>query len=409
MTNLIYNPEIIRKQFPILKSRVNDRPLIYLDNAATTQKPQCVIDQIVTYYTEVNANVHRGNHYLSSLATEMLENSRSYIKTYLNAAHSHEIIFTRGTTESINLISNVFGEARLQPGDSVLITEMEHHSNLVPWQMKSTVHGARLKVAPINEEGELMMDELAGMLTDDVKILAITHVSNTLGTINPVKEIVSLAHEKGIPVLIDGAQAIPHMKVDVQDLDCDFYCFSGHKVYGPTGIGILYAKEKWLEELPPYQGGGEMIESVSFEKTTFNVAPFKFEAGTPNIEGGIVLAEALKFIDAAGISLVGLHEKALTDYATTKLLQTKGMRIIGRAKEKTGVISFLVDGYHPGDIGILLDKMGVAVRVGNHCTEPLMRKFNIPGTVRASFACYNTFSDVDIFIEALNKTLQMLR
>ena len=407
--HIINNMDALRREFPILSIRVNNKPLVYFDNAATTQKPLRVIDKISSYYKEYNANVHRGNHHLSILATEKLEESRTFISSYINAAHSHEIIFTRGTTESINLVASVFGFAKLKKGDAVLITEMEHHSNIVPWQMNCERYGANLKVAPINEKGELLIDRLEELMTEDVKIIALTHISNTLGTINPVKDIISMAHQKQIPVLVDGAQAVPHLRIDVQDLDCDFYCFSGHKAYGPTGIGVLYAKEKWLNELPPYQGGGEMIESVTFEKTTFNVAPFKFEAGTPNIEGGIVIAEALKFIRDIGIEKIAAHEKQLLDYATEKLSSIDGTRIIGTATEKASVISFLVEGTHPGDLGILLDKMGVAVRVGNHCTEPLMRKFNIPGTVRASFALYNTCEEIDVFIVSLKKALEMLK
>lgn len=398
-----------RSDFPVLQQKINGNQLVYFDNAASTQKPIQVIQCISNYYQSTHANVHRGNHYLSQKATEQYENARKTVQHFLNAKSQNEIIFTRGTTESINLVATVFGRMMIKAGDEIIVSAMEHHSNIVPWQIMALERGAVLKVAEINTNGELLVEHLQSLMSEKTKIIALTHISNTLGTINPVKEIIKLAHQANIAVLIDGAQAVPHLKVDVQELDCDFYCFSGHKVYGPTGIGVLYGKEKWLELLPPYQGGGEMIESVSFEKTTYNRPPFKFEAGTPHIAGALGLAEALKYINNIGVEKIAAHENQLLHYTTEKLLNIQGAKIIGTASHKAGVISFLVDGTHPGDIGMLADKMGVAIRTGNHCTEPLMRKWNLPGTARASFALYNTFEEADVFINALNKAVKMLR
>lgn len=402
------SPESIREEFPILHQKVNGFPLVYFDNAASTQKPARVINKISAYYSTIHANVHRGNHYLSHLATEAFEEARKVTCQFINASKPEEIIFTRGTTESINLVASVFGKKFIRAGHEIIITAMEHHSNIVPWQIMAEERNAVLKVAEINNAGELMVNHLKSLVNENTRIIALNHVSNTLGTINPVKEVIEFAHQHEIPVLIDGAQAIPHLKVDVQELDCDFYCFSGHKIYGPTGIGILYGKEKWLNDLPPYQGGGEMIETVTFEKTTYNKLPFKFEAGTPDISGAIGLAEALKFVKETDIEFINRHENILLKYATDKLNALPEIRIIGNASQKAGVISFIVKDKHPGDVGILLDKMGIAVRVGNHCTEPLMRKYNLPGTIRASFAIYNTLEEIDTFISALEKTIRML-
>ncbi|HPD66162.1 MAG TPA: cysteine desulfurase [Bacteroidia bacterium] len=398
----------IREQFPVLQQKINGFPLVYFDNAASTQKPLSVINRISGYYLTTHANVHRGNHYLSQKATEEFEEARKTVQSFINAQKPEEIIFTRGTTESINLIASVFGKKYFLPKDEIIITEMEHHSNIVPWQIMAEERKAGIKVAAINSSGELDVSHMKSLVNERTKLIAITHISNTLGSINPVKEIISFAHQHQIPVLVDGAQAIPHLKVNVQELDCDFYCFSGHKVYGPTGIGVLYGKAKWLAELPPYQGGGEMIETVTFEKTTYNKPPFKFEAGTPDIAGAIGLAEALRFVEAIGSENIGRHEEELLKYATEKINEMGGIRIIGTAREKAGVISFVHKHIHPGDIGVLLDKMGVAVRVGNHCTEPLMRKYGLPGTVRASFAVYNTVEEVDVFISSLKKAFKML-
>jgi cysteine desulfurase/selenocysteine lyase len=398
----------IRKDFPILGIRVHEKPLIYFDNGATAQKPTVVLKAIEDYYTTLNANVHRGVHYLSSTATDKFEHARRVIAKHLNA-HEDEVIYTRGTTESINLVAFSFGEAFVKEGDEIIISEMEHHSNIVPWQMLCERKNAVLKVVPINEKGELKLDEYKKMLSPKTRLVAITHVSNSLGTINPVEEIIELAHAKNIPVLLDGAQAIPHQKVDVKKLDVDFYCFSGHKVYGPTGIGILYGKMHWLKQMGPYQGGGEMIKQVSFEKTTYGEPPLRFEAGTPNIEGSIVLAEAIKYLDKVGLDAIGKYEHHLLAHATEKLSAIKGLKIIGTAKNKASLVSFIIDGIHPYDMGVLLDQMGIAVRTGHHCTQPLMDIFKIPGTVRASFSFYNTVEEIDTLVKAVEKAIQVLK
>ena len=398
----------IRSNVPILSRKVNGKDLIYFDNGATTQKPKQVIDSIINYYSNINSNVHRGVHTLSQEATTAFEEARKYIAGFINAKSEKEIIFTKGTTESINLMSNVLNDW-IQKGDEIIITSMEHHSNLVPWQQLCKEKEARLKVVPADNNGELDMDLFVEMLNPNVKLVAITHISNVLGTINPVKELTAKAHEFGIPVLVDGAQAIAHTKVDVQDLNCEFYCFSAHKAYGPMGIGVLFGKEAWMKQLKPYQFGGEMIESVSFEETTFNTLPYKYEAGTPNVEGVLAMEAALKYISELGIENIQEYEDELLEYATIKLKEIEGMRIIGTAKNKTAVLSFVVHGVHPYDIGTLLDQMGIAVRTGNHCAQPLIEQYNIPGTVRASFAVYNTKEEVDIFIEGLKKTLKMLK
>lgn len=404
-----FSPESVRADFPILETLVRGKkPLVYLDNGATAQKPQVVIDTLNHYYSALNSNVHRGVHYLSDLATRAYEGTRKTAQEFLNAKHEHEIIFTKGTTDGINLIAATFGRKFLQAGDEVLISEMEHHSNIVPWQMICEERGAHLKVIPVNDAGGMEMSAVQKMITDKTRIISIVHVSNTLGTINPVKEIIELAHSKNIPVLLDGAQATPHMRVDVQELDVDFYTFSSHKVFGPTGTGVLYGKEEWLNQLPPYQGGGDMIDVVTFEKTTYNGLPHKFEAGTPNIAGVIGMGKALEYVLSLDFEAVLAHEHDLLVYTTDRLLkEIPGMRIIGTAKEKASVISFLVGDIHPSDLGTLLDMEGVAVRTGHHCTQPLMRRFEIPATVRASFAFYNTREDADRFIEALKKAIAL--
>jgi len=398
----------IREDFPALHQWVYKRPLVYLDNAATTQKPNCVIETLKNYYEKQNSNIHRGVHYLSQQATTTYEEARKTVQHFINAKHPHEIIFTRGTTESINLVASSFAKKFLKSGDEVLITAMEHHSNIVPWQMACEEKNARLTVIPIDENGELMMDAFDKVLNEKVKIVAVTHISNSLGTVNPVKKIVTAAHKLNIPVLIDGAQALPHMNVDVQELDCDFYCFSGHKVYAPMGVGVLYGKEKWLEELPPYQGGGEMIKEVTFEKTTYNELPFKFEAGTPNVGDGLALGTALKYLSSLGLEYIFQYEDELLAYANKKLSEIEGLHFIGNAKEKKGVASFLVRNIHPYDMGTLLDKMGIAVRTGHHCAQPVMDFYKIPGTIRASFAMYNTKEEVDILIGGIEKAKVML-
>lgn len=400
--------EQIRKDFPILGQKVNGKPLVYLDNAATTQKPLAVVQRISDYYLKENSNVHRGVHHLSQVATEAYENARNYVAQYINAEESKEIIFTRGTTESINLLATALSPW-IQAGDEIIISGMEHHSNLVPWQQLCEKNKARLRILPVDLDGTLDLDFLKKMLTPQVKLLAIAHISNVLGTVNPVKEIVKLAHEKGVPVLLDGAQGIAHARVDVQDIGADFYAFSGHKIYAPMGIGVLYGRFTWLRRLPPYQFGGEMIDQVSFEKTTFNELPYKYEAGTPNVEGALGLEAALRYVQATGLNKIFAHEDELLKYATEKLEGVEGMRIFGHAKEKAAVISFLVSGVHPSDLGTLLDQMGVAVRTGHHCAQPLMDFYCIPGTVRASFAMYNTLEEVDIFVDAVKKAVAMLR
>lgn len=403
-----YDIHSVRADFPILTSLVNGKPLVYLDNGATTQKPQLVVDAITDYYTKKNSNIHRGVHYLSQLATDAYEATRKKLKTFINAIHEHEVIMTSGTTHGINLVASCYGRKFVNEGDEVIISAMEHHSNIVPWQMLCEERKAKLRVIPINDAGELDMGVYRSLLNEKVKIVAVTYVSNTLGTINPVKEIIDLAHDFDVPVLIDGAQAIQHLSVDVQALDADFFVFSGHKMYGPTGVGVLYGKEKWLNEMPPYQGGGDMIKEVKFEKTTYNELPFKFEAGTPNIEAGICLAQAIDYINTIGLQNITLYETELLLYATDVLEDIENIRIVGTAKEKSSVISFLVDGTHPYDVGVILDKLGVAVRTGHHCTQPLMDRFGIPGTVRASIAMYNTKEEIDVLASAVRKAVGML-
>jgi cysteine desulfurase / selenocysteine lyase len=401
--------EKIRNDFPILKEKMNGKDLVFLDTAASAQKPIDVIEAMSDYYKHSHANVHRGVYQLSQKATEAFEESRRAVKKFIHAAADEEIIFVRGCTEGINLVAQCFGRSEVSEGDEIIISGMEHHSNIVPWQMLCEDRKAILKVIPVKDSGELDMDAFGKMLNDRVKIVAVVHVSNTLGTINPVKEIISQSHDKGIPVLVDGAQAIPHSRVDVQDLDADFYVFSGHKMYGPTGIGVLYGKKDWLEKLPPYQGGGDMIETVSFEKTTYNVPPFKFEAGTPDIAGAIGLHAAIDYIESIGYDFIHEREQALLSYGTALLEKIPGLRIIGKAKEKAGAISFVVEGVHPYDIGALLDKMGIAVRTGHHCTQPLMDRFNVPGTVRASMGIYNTEEELDKLAAGIERAVTMLK
>lgn len=397
----------IRADFPILSREVYGKPLIYFDNGATTQKPRCVVDAIVDEYYSVNANVHRGVHFLSQQATELHEGSRETVRRFINARTSAEVIFTRGTTEAINLLAFSFGEEFMKEGDEVIISTMEHHSNIVPWQLLAARKGISIKVIPMNDRGELLLDEYEKLFSDRTRIVSIGHISNVLGTINPVKEMIATAHAHGVPVLVDGAQSIPHMQVDVQDLDVDFFAFSGHKVYGPTGVGVLYGKEEWLDKLPPYQGGGEMIQSVSFEKTTFNELPFKFEAGTPDYIGTTGLAKALDYVSAIGLEQIAAHEHELTTYAMQRLGEIEGMRFLGEAAHKSSVVSFLVGNIHPFDMGTLLDRLGIAVRTGHHCAEPLMRRLGIEGTVRASFAMYNTKEEIDALVAGVDRVRKM--
>lgn len=397
-----------REDFKILEQEVNNRPLVYLDNAATTQKPESVINAISEYYRTINSNIHRGVHHLSQLATTRFEEAREAIRRYINAKNSYEIIFTRGATESINLIANSFGRAFLKAGDEVIVSEMEHHANIVPWQMACEIAGANLKVLPFDDSGVLMIEKLEELITPKTKIISITHISNSLGTINPIEKVIRIAHSHNIPVMIDGAQAVSHEKVDVQQLDCDFYCFSGHKMYAPMGIGVLYGKEKWLNTMPPYQGGGEMIQQVTFEKTTYNELPFKFEAGTPAVSDVVGLHTAIQYIEKLGIDKILQHEQKLLQYATEQLSVIEGLRIYGAAPQKAAIISFNLEGIHPYDVGVIIDHLGVAVRTGHHCTQPVMQHFQIPGTVRASFALYNTQEEVDRLVEAVKKAKMML-
>ena len=397
----------IRADFPILSQKVNGKPLVYFDNGATSQKPQVVIDAISKYYSEINANIHRGVHTLSQLATDAYEISRNTVQKHLNAKHNHEIIFTSGTTFGINLVANGFGSL-LKAGDEVMVSALEHHSNIVPWQFLCERTGAKLVVIPMNLKGELIMSEFDELLSDKTKIVAVNHISNALGTVNPIEYIIKKAHQEGAAVLIDGAQATPHLKPDVQDLDCDFYVFSGHKICAPTGVGILYGKEEWLRKLPPYQGGGEMIAEVTFEKTTYADLPHKFEAGTPNISGGIVLGTAIDYMNAIGFENIASYEQELLEYGTKRLLEIEGLTIYGTSENKASVISFNIEGIHPYDIGTIIDKLGIAVRTGHHCAQPIMSFFNIPGTIRASFAFYNTKEEIDIFVEAVKKAHMML-
>ena len=403
----MYNIEQIREDFPILSREVYGKPLIYLDNGATTQKPRCVVEAITNEYYSVNANVHRGVHFLSQQATELHEASRETVCRFINARSTNEIIFTRGTTESINLLASSFAESQMQAGDEVIVSIMEHHSNIVPWQLQAAKRGIVMKVIPMNDNGELLQDEYKKLFSEKTKLVCVMHVSNVLGTVNPVKEMIAEAHAHGVPVLVDGAQSVPHMKVDVQDLDADFFAFSGHKVYGPTGVGVLYGKEEWLDKLPPYQGGGEMIQSVSFEKTTFNELPFKFEAGTPDYIGTTALAKALDYVSAIGMDRIEAHEQELTQYAMQRLMQIEGMRIFGEAEHKSSVISFLVGNIHHLDMGTLLDRLGIAVRTGHHCAQPLMIRLGIEGTVRASFGLYNTKEEIDILAAGIERVSQM--
>ena len=403
----MFNIQKIRAEFPILSRQVNGKPLVYFDNGATSQKPQVVIDAIATYYSEINANIHRGVHTLSQLATDAYEASRTKIQNHINAQFSHEVLFTSGTTHSVNLVANGFASI-LKAGDEVVVSALEHHSNIVPWQMLCEKTGAVLKVIPMNEKGELVMAVFDQLLSDKTKIVTVNHISNALGTINPVKYIIDQAHQFGAAVFIDGAQAVPHLKPNVQELDCDFYAFSGHKMCGPTGTGILYGKEAWLNKLPPYQGGGEMIKEVTFEKTTYADLPHKFEAGTPNIAGGIVLGTAVDYLNSIGFENIQKQELELLAYATEQLSAIEGLKIYGTAEAKTSVISFNIDGIHPYDIGTIVDKLGIAVRTGHHCAQPIMSFFEIPGTIRASFAFYNTKEEIDIMVEAVKKAKMML-
>ncbi|MFP4024722.1 MAG: aminotransferase class V-fold PLP-dependent enzyme [Thiohalospira sp.] len=399
--------EKIRNDFPILNQKVYKKPLVYFDNGATTQKPKIVIDEEVKIYSQENSNIHRGVHYLSEQLTQRYEDARKTIQKFINATHDYEVIFTSGTTESINTIAYSFGDKYVHEGDEIIISTLEHHANIVPWQMLCERKNAVLKVIPINQKGELLLDEYQEMLSPKTKIVAVNHVSNALGTVNDVKKIIEKAHQKDIPVLIDGAQSIQHGKVDVQELDCDFFVFSGHKIYGPNGTGVLYGKEKWLDELPPFMTGGEMIQKVTFEKTTFNSLPFKFEAGTPNYVAAIGLAKAIEYIQEIGLENIAAYEKELLEYATQKLNSIEGLKIIGTAKNKISVISFILENIHHYDAGMVIDKMGVAVRTGHHCAEPLMHQFNIEGTIRASFAFYNTKEEIDRLYEALLTVKQM--
>ena len=395
----------IRSQFPILDTEVHGHPLVYLDNAATTQKPLSVVHTLTDYYLHLNSNIHRGTHHLAVLATERYEQVRRQVQQFINARHHHEVVFTRGTTESINLVASSFGRRFIQPGDEVIVSGMEHHSNIVPWQLA----GARLRPIPFSDEGVLDMQAYESLFSDRTRLVAVCHVSNTLGTVNPVSRIVQIAHAHGVPVLVDGAQAISHMPVDVQALGCDFYCFSGHKMYAPMGVGVMYGREEWLSQLPPYQGGGEMISEVTFDKTTYNELPFRFEAGTPTVGDVLGLGAAIQFMQQVGLANIASIEAELLDYATAALSSLPGMRIFGTAPDKTSVLSFLVGDSHPYDVGTLIDQMGIAVRTGHHCTQPIMDRYGIPGTVRASFAVYNTRQDIDLFIAALQRVLPMLQ
>jgi cysteine desulfurase/selenocysteine lyase len=406
---LSFDVEKIRQDFPILHQEINGKPLVYLDNAATTQKPKVVIDALSKYYESINANIHRGIHTLAEKATAEYEKTRETIRQFVNARFTEEIIFTRGTTEGINLIAGTFGQANVKAGDEIIISTMEHHSNIVPWQMLCEAKGARLRVIPINEQGEIILEEYAKLLNERTKLVSIVHVSNALGTINPVKQVIELAHAKGIKVLVDGAQASSHLLVDVQDLDADFYVFSAHKLYGPTGIGVLYGKKELLEAMPPYHGGGEMIKEVTFEKTTYNELPYKFEAGTPNIADTIAFRAAIEYVNKHGKETLAAYENELLQHATEKLSEIEGLRIVGTAKEKISVVSFVIDGVHHQDLAILLDNEGIAIRTGHHCAQPLMNRFGILGTSRVSFSFYNTKEEIDRLISALRRAIRMLK
>jgi len=403
-----FNIDKIRADFPILKREVNGKPLVYLDNGATTQKPNSVINSIVHYYTDMNSNVHRGVHYLSQISTDAFEVTRKKVQAFINAAEDKEIIITKGSTDGINLIATCYGREFIHEGDEIIISAMEHHSNIVPWQMLCDEKGCKIRIIPMNDRGELDMDAYRSLLNERTKLVAVTYVSNALGTINPVNEIISMAHQHGAVVLVDAAQAVQHIQIDVQALDVDFLVFSGHKMYGPTGVGVLYGKEKLLNAMPPYQGGGDMIKEVTFEKTTYNELPFKFEAGTPNIEAGICLNEAIDYINSIGLDNIEAYEHELLQYATEKLSQIPGMRFIGTAEQKCSVISFVIDGTHPYDVGVILDKLGIAVRTGHHCAQPVMDRFGIPGTIRASLAVYNTKEEIDVLVAGIQRAVNML-
>ena len=402
-----FGVEEVRRDFPILRENVHGKPLVYLDNAATSQKPQLVIETLQKYYSLENANIHRGIHFLSERATQAYEDARAKVRGFLNAAESREIIFVRGTTEGINLVAQSYGRKFIGEEDEIILSAMEHHSNIVPWQILCEQVGARLRIIPMNDNGELLIDEYERLLSDGTKLVAVTHLSNALGTINPIKQIIQIAHRHGVPVLVDGAQAVPHLEVDVRDLDCDFYAFSGHKLYGPTGVGVLYGKASLLDAMPPYQGGGDMIRSVTFEKTLYNVLPYKFEAGTPNIAGGIGLGAAIDYLSQVGLELVTAYERELLDYATEAISTISGVRIIGTAREKSGVLSFVLDGVHAHDIGTILDQEGIAIRTGHHCAMPVMQRFGVPATARASLAFYNTREEVDALVGAINNVKRM--
>lgn len=403
----MYDINKVRADFPILSREIYGKPLVYFDNGATTQKPRMVVDAMTEEYYSVNANVHRGVHFLSQQATELHEAGRETVRRFINARSTCEIVFTRGTTESINLLASSFGEAFMEAGDEIIISTMEHHSNIVPWQLLAAKKGIAIKVIPMNDRGELLLDEYKKLFTEKTRLVSVAHVSNVLGTINPVQEMITYAHSQGVPVLVDGAQSIPHIPVDVQALDVDFYVFSGHKVYAPTGVGVLYGKEEWLDRLPPYQGGGEMIQTVTFEKTTFNELPFKFEAGTPDYIATTGLAKAIDYVTALGMENIAAHEHELTTYATERLKQIPGMRIFGEAEQKGSVISFLVGDIHHFDMGTLLDRLGLAVRTGHHCAQPLMQRLGIEGTVRASFGLYNTKEEVDVLVAGIERVSRM--
>ena len=403
---MLYDIEHIRQDFPILSRDVYGKPLVYLDNGATTQKPLCVLDAMREEYLNVNANVHRGVHYLSQQATDLHEAARERVRKFINAEKTEEIVFTRGTTEAINLVAASFGEL-MNKDDEVIVSVMEHHSNIVPWQLLASRKGTRIKVIPINDRGELIIDEYKKLFNEHTRIVSITHVSNVLGTINPIDDIIRIAHSHGVPVLIDGAQSAPHIKIDVQALDCDFFAFSGHKMYGPTGIGVLYGKEEWLEKMPPYQGGGEMIDTVSFEKTTFEKPPLKFEAGTPDYVATHGLSVAIDYIESIGMDNIAAHERQLTEYCMQQLRNIEGARLIGEASDKDAVVSFLIGNIHHLDMGTLLDRLGIAVRTGHHCAQPLMERMGVQGTVRASFALYNTMEEVDILVNGIRRIMKM--
>ncbi len=403
-----FNIDKIRADFPILKREVNGKPLVYLDNGATTQKPSSVINSIVHYYTDMNSNVHRGVHYLSQISTDAFEVTRKKVQAFIHAAEDKEIIITKGTTDGINLIATCYGRAFIHEGDEIIISAMEHHSNIVPWQMLCDEKGCKIRVIPMNDKGELDMDAYSNLFNEKTKLVAVTYVSNSLGTINPVRKMISIAHGHGAVVLVDAAQAVQHIQIDVQKLDVDFLVFSGHKMYGPTGVGVLYGKEELLNAMPPYQGGGDMIKEVTFEETTYNELPFKFEAGTPNIEAGICLNEAIDYINSIGLENIEAYEHDLLQYATEKLAEIPGMRFIGTAEQKCSVISFVIDGTHPYDVGVILDKLGIAVRTGHHCAQPVMDRFGIPGTIRASLAVYNTKEEIDILVAGIQRAVNML-